>query len=81
VVARRGIGAGGKSGNRFCKAGKSEESGYAGVMKLGFEESQTGYTSGSQSARAWTEAWVGTWAYCPHCGNAKIASFPNNVSA
>jgi hypothetical protein len=47
-------------------------------MKLGFEESQTAYTSGSQSARAWTEAWVGAWAYCPHCGNAKIASFPNN---
>jgi len=47
-------------------------------MKLGFEETQTAYTSGSQSARAWTEAWVGTWAYCPHCGHAKIASFPNN---
>src|ERR1700722_18372449 len=47
-------------------------------MKLGFEESQTAYTSGSQSARAWTEAWVGAWAYCPHCGNAKISSFPNN---
>jgi predicted RNA-binding Zn-ribbon protein involved in translation (DUF1610 family) len=47
-------------------------------MKLGFEEFQTAYTSGSQSARAWTEAWVSTWAYCPHCGNAKIASFPNN---
>ena len=47
-------------------------------MKLGFEESQTAYTSSSQSARAWTEAWVGTWAYCPHCGNAKISSFPNN---
>jgi hypothetical protein len=47
-------------------------------MKLGFEESQAAYTSGSQSARAWTEAWVGAWAYCPHCGNAKISSFPNN---
>jgi type II restriction enzyme len=47
-------------------------------MKLGFEESQTAYTSGSQSARAWTEAWVSAWAYCPHCGNAKISSFPNN---
>jgi predicted RNA-binding Zn-ribbon protein involved in translation (DUF1610 family) len=47
-------------------------------MKLGFEESQTAYTSGSQSARSWTEAWVSTWAYCPHCGNAKISSFPNN---
>ncbi len=47
-------------------------------MKLGFEESQQAYASGSQSARAWTEAWVKTWAYCPHCGNAKITSFPNN---
>src|SRR5207248_10698254 len=47
-------------------------------MKLGFQESQSAYSSGSQSARAWTEAWVSTWAYCPHCGNVKIASFPNN---
>ena len=47
-------------------------------MKLGFEESQLSYTSGSQSARAWTEAWVKAWAYCPHCGSAKISSFPNN---
>src|SRR6266851_10339805 len=47
-------------------------------MKLGFEESQSSYTSGSQNARSWTEAWVRAWAYCPHCGNAKISSFPNN---
>src|SRR5260370_7609910 len=47
-------------------------------MKLGFEESQSAYSSGSQSARAWTEAWVGTRAYCPHCGNAKMSPFPNN---
>src|SRR3979490_240992 len=47
-------------------------------MKLGFEESQSSYTSGSQNARSWTEAWVKAWAYCPHCGNAKISSFPNN---
>ncbi len=47
-------------------------------MKLGFEESQSSYSSGSQSARAWTEGWVETWAYCPHCGNAKISPFPNN---
>jgi type II restriction enzyme len=47
-------------------------------MKLGFEESQTSYTSGSQGARAWTEAWVKAWAYCPHCGNAKMSQFPNN---
>src|SRR6201996_1965995 len=47
-------------------------------MKLGFEESQSSYISGSQNARAWTEAWVSAWAYCPHCGNAKMAQFPNN---
>jgi hypothetical protein len=47
-------------------------------MKLGFEESQSSYTSGSQSARVWSEAWVKMWAYCPHCGNAKISAFPNN---
>lgn len=47
-------------------------------MKLGFEEAQSSYTSGSQSARAWTESWVKAWAYCPHCGNAKMSQFPNN---
>lgn len=47
-------------------------------MKLGFEESQSTYTSGSQNARAWTEAWVRLRAYCPHCGNAKMSPFPNN---
>jgi hypothetical protein len=47
-------------------------------MKLGFEESQTSYSSGSQSARAWTERWVGEWVYCPNCGGQKISTFPNN---
>ena len=47
-------------------------------MKLGFDESQSSYTSGSQNARTWTEAWVSARAYCPHCGSAKISSFPNN---
>lgn len=47
-------------------------------MKLGFEESQSAYTSGTQKAREWTEAWVSAWAYCPHCGNAKMSQFPNN---
>ena len=55
-----------------------EEFGYAGDMKLGFEESQSSYSSGSQNARALTEAWGSARAYCPHCGNAKISSFPNN---
>jgi type II restriction enzyme len=47
-------------------------------MKLGFEESQLAYTSGTQKARAWTEAWVSAWAYCPHCGNTKMSQFPHN---
>ena len=47
-------------------------------MKLGFEEPQTQYSSSSQSARAWTEQWVRTWAYCPNCGASKINPFPNN---
>lgn len=47
-------------------------------MKLGFEESQSAYVSGSQNARAWTERWVRAWVYCPHCGNSNIESFPNN---
>lgn len=47
-------------------------------MKLGFEESQIAYSSGSQIARVWTEAWVNSWVYCPHCGNARISQFPNN---
>jgi type II restriction enzyme len=59
-------------------ASNSSEFGYAGIMKLGFEESQAAYSSGSQSARAWTEAWVSAWAYCPHCGNTKMSQFPNN---
>jgi hypothetical protein len=47
-------------------------------MKLGFEEIQSSYSSGSQSARAWTEGWVRSWAYCPNCGHQQLSSFPNN---
>lgn len=47
-------------------------------MKLGFEESQITYSSGSQSARVWTERWVGDQVFCPNCGGEKIRSFPNN---
>jgi type II restriction enzyme len=47
-------------------------------MKLGFEEAQTSYTSGSQSARAWTERWVKDRVYCPNCGSPKVNAFPNN---
>nr|WP_315750050.1 MULTISPECIES: DpnI domain-containing protein [unclassified Bradyrhizobium] len=51
---------------------------YSAHMKLGFEESQTAYTSGTQKARAWTEAWVGAQAYCPNCGQSNMTQFPNN---
>jgi type II restriction enzyme len=47
-------------------------------MKMGFEETQTPYSSGSQSARAWTERWVRDWVYCPNCASPNIAPFPNN---
>lgn len=47
-------------------------------MKLGFEESQSSYISGSQSARAWTERWVRDQAYCPNCGSTNVTAFPNN---
>jgi len=47
-------------------------------MKLGFEETQAPYSSGSQNARAWTERWVHDQLYCPNCGNQKINQFPAN---
>ena len=47
-------------------------------MKLGFEQTQTPYSSGSQSARAWTERWVRDHVYCPNCGTIRISAFPNN---
>ena len=47
-------------------------------MKLGSEESQTPYSSGSQSARVWTERWVNEWIYCPNCGSPKISQFAAN---
>jgi type II restriction enzyme len=47
-------------------------------MKLGFEEPDTPYVSGSQSARAWTERWVRDQAYCPNCGSPNVTAFPNN---
>ena len=47
-------------------------------MKLEFDEPQTPYTSGSQSARAWTERWVGDRVFCPNCGSPKINQFEVN---
>jgi type II restriction enzyme len=47
-------------------------------VKLGFEESQSAYVSGSQSARVWTERWVSDWLYCPNCGHPKVQQFEGN---
>jgi len=50
-------------------------------MKLGFEEVQAPYSSPSQSARVWTEAWVQRELYCPNCGCPSLEKFPNNRPA
>lgn len=47
-------------------------------MKLGFQELQKPYASGSQSARSFTEEWVRNSVYCPNCGCPTLTSFPNN---
>ena len=47
-------------------------------MRFEFDEPQSPYTSGSQSARAWTERWVRDEVYCPSCGSPRINQFPNN---
>ena len=47
-------------------------------MKLGFEETQTPYSSGSQKAKAWTERWVKDQLYCPNCGSPNVSQFPAN---
>jgi type II restriction enzyme len=47
-------------------------------MKLGFEESQAAYDSGSQQARVWTEGWVAREMFCTNCGCAKLTQLPNN---
>ncbi len=47
-------------------------------MKLGFEESQAIYDSGSQNAQALTEHWLHTTAFCPGCGHSNLSRFPNN---
>jgi hypothetical protein len=51
-------GAGGRpdSLNDFLAAGR-----YAARMEMGFEEKQSAYNAGTQSARAGTEKWVGRW--------------------
>lgn len=47
-------------------------------MKLGFEEAQSPYESGSQSARAWTERWVSDQLFCPSCGAEHVSQFKAN---
>jgi type II restriction enzyme len=42
-------------------------------VKLGFEESQTPFDSGSQQARVWTERWLADWMFCPNCGAPKLS--------
>jgi type II restriction enzyme len=44
-------------------------------VKLGFEESQAVYDSGSQNARALTEHWLHATAFCPSCGHSPVADF------
>ena len=47
-------------------------------MKLGFEESQATYDSGSQQARVWTEGWVAREMFCANCGSPTLSQLPNN---
>ena len=47
-------------------------------MKLGFEEAQTSFTSGAQTARVLTERWVADWMYCVNCSVPRLSQFPNN---
>lgn len=50
-------------------------------MKLGLEEPQRAYDSGSQSARVLTEQWIHRWAFCPSCGHTSLNKFANNRPA
>jgi type II restriction enzyme len=48
-------------------------------LHLGFAETQTPYTSASQSARVWTESWAEREMYCPACGADRLKAYPNNA--
>jgi type II restriction enzyme len=50
-------------------------------LKLGFEEQQSKYDSGSQKARSWTEKWFKDWAFCPNCGAESVQQFAANRPA
>lgn len=43
-----------------------------------FGEAPEAFTSESQKARVWTEAWVLREMYCPSCGTAELSDFTNN---
>lgn len=47
-------------------------------MDIGFDETQSPYQSGSQSARFLTENWAQKSVFCPNCGSPKLDKFPNN---
>jgi type II restriction enzyme len=48
-------------------------------LKLGFSEALAApYVSGTQRARAWTEGWVASEAFCPSCGRPSLRPFRNN---
>ena len=47
-------------------------------LLMGFAESQTVYSSASQSARVLTEGWVEQHAFCTNCGNDRLTKFANN---
>lgn len=46
--------------------------------RLGLEEDATAYSSGSQKARVWTEAWVRDSLFCPNCGETSLDKYANN---
>jgi len=47
-------------------------------MDFEMREDASAFTSGSQKARVWTEAWVLRQMYCPSCGEPKLNDFENN---
>lgn len=51
------------------------------MIRLGLEETQTPYESGTQKARSLTEAWAAAVMFCPACGHNDLASLPVNNPA
>ena len=45
---------------------------------FGFSETGVAFKSAAQSARVWTEEWVGRWCYCPNCGSPNLEPFGAN---